>query len=192
MLHLASRSPRRAALLRLLGVEFVTIGIAVDESRLGAESAVDYVQRVAALKACAGQTAVATGTAILAADTTVSIDHQLFGKPADAASAYAMLRQLSGRWHDVYSAVVVIDGAGHQTVRVVSARVEFSCLDERAIVAYWNTGEAADKAGAYAIQGLGGALVRRIEGSYSAIVGLPLAETAELLSGAGIRHTLAP
>jgi len=190
LLHLASRSPRRADLLRLLGVDFVVLDIDVDESRHFHEPAVDYVQRVAKRKADAGYLAIGAGNVVLAADTAVSIDSEIFGKPRDAEHAAAMLRRLAGRWHAVHSAVVVFDKSGTAHVRVAGAQVKFTPINETAINAYWHSGEPRGKAGGYAIQGLGGAFVERIEGSPSAVIGLPLAETRALLDGVGITHAL--
>ncbi len=188
-LYLASRSPRRAALLGVLGVAFEVVTADVDERALGGETPEAYTARVAALKAAAARERLAPAAAVLAADTTVSIDGELFGKPRDAAHARAMLRRLAGRRHSVVSAVVVVTGVATHAVEVATA-VEFVPFGDDVIDAYWASGEPADKAGAYGIQGLGGALVRRIDGSPSAVVGLPLAETAALLNAAGIAHAL--
>ncbi|MGR8920331.1 MAG: Maf family protein [Gammaproteobacteria bacterium] len=187
-LVLASRSPRRAEFLRLLGVAFEVVAADVDEGALAGEAPRDYVCRVARLKATTAAARL-PGRPVLAADTTVAIDGELLGKPADAAAAAAMLRRLSGRSHEVFSAVV-LKGAGAEHVAVAGATVEFGTLDAGIIDAYVASGEPLDKAGAYGIQGLGGALVTRISGSYSAVVGLPLAETRGLLDRAGLRHRL--
>ena len=189
MLHLASRSPRRAELLRLLGVDFVLVDVEVDESKQAGELPADYVLRVATDKARAGAAMVPRGAVVLAADTTVSVDGEIFGKPRDEAHAAAMLTRLSGRWHEVFTAVVVgVDGHPHS--EVVKTRVEFSVLTPATIAAYWRSGEPADKAGAYGIQGLGGALIKRIDGSYGAVVGLPLCETLALLNSVGVANGL--
>ncbi|MCC6710444.1 MAG: septum formation inhibitor Maf [Gammaproteobacteria bacterium] len=189
MLHLASRSPRRAELLRLVGVDFVLVDVEVDEARLSGEAPADYVLRVASDKARAGSAELAPGAVVLAADTTVTIDGEIFGKPRDERDAHAMLSRLSARWHEVLTAVVVsVDG--RQFSDVVTTRVEFRALTAATIAAYWRSGEPADKAGAYGIQGLGGALVKRIDGSYGAVVGLPLCETIAVLDQVGIRHAL--
>lgn len=188
-LELASRSPRRAELLRLLGVDFTVVDVSVDESERPGELPAAYVERVARAKAGQVVNSTLPGRAILAADTTVSIDGRIFGKPADAAAASAMLRALSGRRHAVHTAVVV---ALDQRIACtcVATAVEFAVLDDALIAAYCASGEPYDKAGGYGIQGLGGALVRRIEGSYSAVVGLPLCETRELLARFGIDGAL--
>ncbi len=189
MLHLASRSPRRAELLRLLGVDFLLVDVEVDESQQVGEAPLDYVRRVAEDKASAGSAQLGAGAVVLAADTTVSVDGEIFGKPRDEADATTMLLRLSGRWHEVLTAVVVgVDGRHHTDV--VKTRVEFRVLDKATISAYWCSGEPADKAGAYGIQGLGGALIKRIDGSYGAVVGLPLCETVALLEKVGVRHAL--
>lgn len=187
---LASRSPRRAALLHLLGVAYDLVAADIDETPLGAEAPVEYVQRVALAKAACARAGGLTQRIVLAADTCVSVDGEIFGKPLDFADARRMLRRLAGGWHTVYTAVVVAGMDGLSRSAIVATRVEFTPLDDATIAAYWASGEPTDKAGAYGIQGLGGALVRRIEGSYSAVVGLPLAETAMLLAGAGVAHAL--
>ncbi|MEX2481092.1 MAG: Maf family protein [Gammaproteobacteria bacterium] len=189
LLWLASRSPRRGELLEQLGVRFARIDVEVDESCLDAEAPADYVRRVALLKAATPR-ADGDERVILAADTCVSVGGEIFGKPRDFTDAKRMLRCLSGRWHTVYTAVVLSAPQAPPEVAAVATRVEFVILDDALIAAYWGSGEPADKAGAYGIQGLGGALVRGIEGSYSAVVGLPLAETRALLDGAGVRHAL--
>lgn len=188
-LFLASRSPRRADMLHLLGVDFVLVDVEVDERRHAGELPTDYVRRVAEDKARAGCAQLPPGAVVLAADTTVSVDGEIFGKPRDEADACAMLTRLSGRWHEVFTAVVVaVDG--HHHLEVVRTRVEFRALTPATMAAYWRSGEPADKAGAYGIQGLGGALITRIDGSYGAVVGLPLCETITLLDRAGIKHAL--
>jgi septum formation protein len=189
IIGLASRSPRRAELLTMLGVEFEVIDTDIDESALPAEPPIPYVARVALAKAMNAQANSSPDDCILAADTTVSADGEILGKPLDHHAAIAMLSALSGRWHDVHTAVVML-GPGTIANIVVSTRVEFVALDEEMIEAYCASGEPYDKAGGYGIQGLGGAFIRRIEGSYSAVMGLPLCETRELLDAAGIRHSL--
>ena len=189
ILQLASRSPRRAELLRQLGVKFVVIDVDVDETAPTGETPLAYVARLARAKALAGQTRAAGVGAVLAADTTVTIDGLIFGKPVDETDARAMLSRLSGRWHEVHTAIALAQAAA-VAVKVVTSRVLFRNLDQATVNDYWCSGEPGDKAGAYAIQGLGGGFVRRIEGSYSAVVGLPLCETLELLEQAGIGHAL--
>lgn len=189
MLHLASRSPRRAELLRLIGVDFVLVDVEVDERQLAGEAPAAYVRRVAEDKARDGAAALPPQAVVLAADTTVCLDGDVLGKPLDADDARRMLARLSGRTHEVLTAVVVGTRASF-AVEVVTTRVEFMPLKAETIAAYVASGEPADKAGAYGIQGLGGALVKRIDGSYGAVVGLPLAETAEMLAKAGIGTAL--
>jgi len=190
-LILASRSPRRAELLRQLGASFAVIDVEIDEAPGAQEAPADYVRRLARAKAEAGRAAHGNTGAVLAADTSVALAGRLFGKPRDAADGAAILSALSGRRHEVHTAVALATGRGVEAC-VVATVVEFAPLDAAVIAAYWASGEPADKAGAYGIQGLGGALVTRIEGSYSAVVGLPLCETRALLDSAGIPHALSP
>ncbi|MBI2801376.1 MAG: septum formation inhibitor Maf [Gammaproteobacteria bacterium] len=187
-LYLASRSPRRAELLRALGVEFAVVDVEVDEMPTAGEAAATYVARLAGAKARAGRGALMTPSSVLAADTTVVIDDAILGKPRDELDAAGMLQRLSNRWHSVYTAVALESRV--QSLRVVHTRVKFRTLTRAEIAAYWVSGEPADKAGAYGIQGLGGALVERIDGSYSNVVGLPLVETVELLNEHGVAHRL--
>ena len=190
-LLLASRSPRRADLLRTLGVEFRLIDVEVDETPGRHEAPDAYVRRLAREKARAGQAAApAASPPVLAADTTVVLDGEILGKPLDDADARAMLARLAGRPHEVLTGVAVLDGRGLLVDTVVATRVRFRALTPAEIAAYVASGEPLDKAGAYGIQGLGGALVERIEGSYSNVVGLPLAETLALLDAAGVPHAL--
>ncbi|MHB1056773.1 MAG: Maf family protein [Rhodanobacter sp.] len=186
MLHLASQSPRRRQLLEQLGVDFVVLDVEVPEQRMPGESPQAYVGRVARDKALAGMAALAhlDDARVLGADTEVVLDEEVFGKPRDAADAAAMLRRLSGRTHAVVSAVWLLDAGGERCETCVS-QVRFAVLDDAAIAAYVATGEPFGKAGAYAIQGLGAALVEHLEGSYSGVMGLPLFETARLLRGGG-------
>jgi septum formation protein len=187
-LYLASRSPRRSELLRTLGVDFEVLDVAVDETPLAQESAEIYVQRLARAKATAGRVASAQCCPVLAADTTVVCADEILGKPRDAADAARILGILSGRWHTVLTGVAL--AANQLAVICVQTRVLFRTLSQAEIECYWASGEPRDKAGAYGIQGLGGALVTRLEGSYSNVVGLPLAETLALLDAAGISHRL--
>ena len=186
MLHLASQSPRRRELLARLGVPFGVLDVDVPEVRGPGEPAADYVRRVAREKAGAGLLKVVAvpGALVLGGDTEVVLDDEVFGKPRDASDAAAMLRRLSGRTHAVVSAVWLVDAQGERNACCVS-RVRFTELDETAIAAYVATGESFGKAGAYAIQGRGAALVEHLEGSYSGVMGLPLFETAKLLREAG-------
>lgn len=184
MLYLASQSPRRRQLLEQLGIDFRVLEVEVPEQRAPGEPPRDYVSRVARDKAQAGLAALAhaSGVCVLGADTEVVLDEEVFGKPADAADAAAMLRRLSGRTHEVISTVWRLD-ASRAAVAVSVSRVRFASLDEVAVEAYVATGESFGKAGAYAIQGRGAALIEHLDGSYSGVMGLPLFETARLLAG---------
>ncbi len=181
-LYLASQSPRRRQLLQQIGVAFERLDVDVPESREPGESPEDYVNRVAREKAGVGllQVAAVPGAVVLGADTEVVLDDEVFGKPLDAADAASMLRRLSGRRHRVVSTVWLVS-AGREEHATSVSMVEFMPLDEAAIAAYVASGEPMGRAGAYAIQGRAGAFVRRLEGSYSGVMGLPLHETAELL-----------
>lgn len=183
-LVLASTSPRRRELLAQLDVAFDVLPVAVDEQPLVAEQATDHVCRLALAKARAGAEQVGADVCVLGADTVVVVDGGILGKPLDAKAAAAMLRRLSGRTHEVLSAVARVYRGAHQ-VRLSESRVAFRALSAAEIAAYCATGEPLDKAGAYAIQGRAAAFVRHLEGSYSGVVGLPLFETAELLAGIG-------
>lgn len=186
-LALASGSPRRRELLASLGLETVRVASDVDESRQQGEPITDYVKRLAITKAqCGRADSRSDGLMVLAGDTAVATGEILHDKPVDAASAFAALRALSGRWHEVHSGVALLRIDGRIDARVVSTRVKLRELGDAEIEAYWATGEPADKAGAYAVQGLGGMFVERLEGSYSAVVGLPVFETAQLLIDAGL------
>lgn len=186
MLVLASASPRRVELLQQLGVEFVVRPADVPEERQPGESPEDYGLRVATAKAREAQRHLPAGTPVLGADTEVLLDGEVLGKPRDDAHAAALLRSLSGRPHEVLSAVVLVRDA---EVRSALSRtmVWFRPLTAAEIADYVAGGEPMGKAGAYAIQGRAAAFVRRIDGSYSGVMGLPLFETAELLGLTGLR-----
>ncbi len=185
MLYLASQSPRRRQLLAQIGMVFEPLEVEVVECPGTAESPGDYVRRVAHDKARAGFDQVAgPEDAVLAADTEVVLDGQVFGKPASADDARAMLSRLSGRTHAVISTVVLIDAGGTRAL-TCSSEVGFAVLDAGEIDAYVASGEPFGKAGAYAIQGRAGAYVKHLSGSYSGVMGLPLHETATLLRQAG-------
>lgn len=179
--YLASGSPRRRELLTQIGVAFDLLPAAIDETPLPAEAPAAYVERLAREKAQAGHAQLrgAAGV-VLGADTAVILADQILGKPRDKADALAMLAALSGKVHQVLTAVAVTDGHRCET-RCVATSVHFTSISPRRAEAYWDSGEPADKAGGYAIQGLGAIFVERIEGSYSAVVGLPLLECARLL-----------
>lgn len=182
-LILASASPRRQDILRALGVSFELRPAGIDESRVPGESPVSMVQRLAAAKAAAA--AAGDEGLILAADTAVVLDDEVFGKPGGEGEALAMLSRLSGRIHRVYTAVA-LRRDGRVTGALSRSDVRFRELGPGEAERYWATGEPAGKAGAYAIQGYGGLFVATIMGSYSGVVGLPVFETAGLLRDAGI------
>ena len=190
MLYLASQSPRRRQLLGQLGLEFRLLDVDVEEVRGPGEAAEDYVRRVAREKAGAGLLAVVAvpKARVLGADTEVVLDGEVFGKPRDAADAAAMLRRLSGRRHQVLSAVALVD-ATREAQAMVATEVEFAELSDAEIERYVATGEPMGKAGAYAIQGRAEAFVRHLSGSYSGVVGLPLHDTMKLLREFGIGAT---
>jgi septum formation protein len=183
-LHLASASPRRAALLDQLGVRYVVHAVSVSEDPLPGEDAPALAQRLALVKGRAARAALGPHALVLAADTVVAVDGALLGKPADRADGLAMLERLSGRTHEVCTAVALLGPHG-ELCRVDRTRVTMRATTAAERAAYWETGEPADKAGAYAIQGRAAAFVTRIEGSYSGVMGLPLHDTAEMLRSAG-------
>jgi septum formation protein len=182
-LVLASASPRRQALLAQLGIFFLVDPADVDESAQPRESAKTYVTRLAQKKANAVSVRH-PGSVVLGADTTVTLDGELLGKPRDVAEAERMLSRLAGRTHLVLTAVA-IEGP-HPAVQTVQTEVTFARFPPEALAFYAASGEPLDKAGAYALQGLGGFLVERISGSHSNVIGLPLVETLELLRAAGV------
>jgi len=196
-IYLASKSPRRRELLRQIGVDFELLllreqtprGPDVTEHVLPGEAARDYVARVTCEKAACAATIMQTRKLpprpILAADTTVVIDDQILGKPADFAEASAMLRALSGRSHEVLTSIAILHDDQLSQVTQCS-EVVFSSITEQEIAAYCATREPYDKAGGYGIQGSAGAFISHIAGSYTGIMGLPLYETAQLLKQAGI------
>ncbi|MDW6002013.1 Maf family protein [Vibrio mangrovi] len=180
-LYLASASPRRKELLTQLGYSFDIVLSDVVEEHQSHESAQAYVSRLSREKAVAGFHALQCDKAVvLGADTIVVVDQHILEKPESFAHARQMLWQLSGRGHQVMTAVTVTDARQIDTI-VVTTDVWFKPLSENEIEQYWQSGEPCDKAGSYGIQGLGGKFVTRIEGSYFAVVGLPLFETDQLL-----------
>lgn len=183
VLCLASASPRRRALLASIGVAVQVQPCDIDETPLADESAERYVERLAQAKAQAA--APMTSLPTLGADTAVVMDGQILGKPDDQSHAAWMLRQLSGREHQVLTGVAVTGPQGVLTA-CVTTRVALRDISEAEITAYWQTAEPQDKAGGYAIQGLASVFVAGIEGSHSAVVGLPLFETACLLRRQGV------
>lgn len=206
--YLASGSPRRRELLQQIGISFRVISAAVDETALPGEAPAAYVTRLAAAKADAGWkgrpgitgspgTSGGSGTtgspgtpgavhiAVLAADTAVILDDKILGKPTDGQDAEHMLRQLSGRTHQVLTAIALRTADGlHSSIS--RSEVTFRRIAAAEARAYWDTGEPCDKAGAYAIQGRAAIFIADLRGSYSGVMGLPLFETAELLSQAGL------
>lgn len=195
-LILASGSPRRHTLLESAGYRFEVVVAAVDETPLAGESPTDCAIRLAAAKARAGlaaathdDSAAGAATVALGADTLIDLDGEGLGKPRDPDHAAGMLARLSGRTHRVVTAVAVavaVAGRSRLLRATTETTVEFRSLTPAEIDWYVATGEPLDKAGAYGIHAAGGTLVRRIDGSYSSVVGLPLAETVELLADAGI------
>jgi septum formation protein len=186
--YLASGSPRRRELLRQIGVPFRLLSSELDESALPAEAPLAYVSRLAAAKAEAGWRG-SHGLAVapvLAADTAVLLDGKILGKPKDRDDAENMLLGLSGRTHQVLTAVALRSAAGNE-IRVSESSVTFRKLEAGEARAYCNTGEPLDKAGAYAIQGFAAVFIAELKGSYSGVMGLPLFETAALLTAAGLR-----
>jgi len=195
-IYLTSQSPRRRELLKQIGVNFDMLLIRndnrrsadVDESPEDNEAPDDYVKRISRIKAAAGWDALRVRNLpafpVLGADTTVTLDGKIIGKPRDREDATAILRQLSGRQHQVMSAVTVAFGERIET-RLSTTEVTFAVLSEDQIHRYLFTNESHDKAGSYGIQGIAAAFIKRIEGSYSGVMGLPLFETAELLLNFG-------
>jgi septum formation protein len=188
-IYLASRSPRRAELLQQIGLNFIVLPSDIDEAPLLNEQSHEYVVRLAAEKAqaCFARVQIdqATLYPVLAADTAVSVDGRILGKPQDDDDAFQMLSSLAGRWHEVHTGIAVATISGVKTA-ISSTRVEMPKLSDKKILAYVATGEPRDKAGAYGIQGLASTMIKRIEGSYSGVMGLPIYETTMLLEHAGI------
>ena len=188
-LLLASASPRRTALLSQIGIHHTVNPVDIDESVKGQETPQQQVARLAAEKVSAAFSALTTQarktTVVLASDTLISLDGVSLGKPKDAEDSASMLRAMSNREHDVLTAISVKDDTRQQT-QCIRTKVYFGTLTDEDIAAYWKTGEPADKAGSYAIQGIGGQFVKSIEGSASAVIGLPLYETRMLLKEFGV------
>ena len=177
---LASASPRRLTLLKQVGIHPVVRPTNLDESRWPNETIQDYVKRMAISKACIEPSMVAD--LVIGADTIVVVDHEILGKPAHATEAQQMLARIAGRAHQVLTAVAVYQPSTQQCIhQVVESRVWVKPLSPEEMIAYVATGEPLDKAGAYGIQGIGAALVTRLEGSCSGVAGLPLWETLALL-----------
>ena len=198
LLYLASQSPRRAKLLQQLGLQFEKLCIDIDEVRNSGEIPEEFVSRLGYDKAMAGYrmlidqlqpSGLDVSLAVLGADTIVVCDNCILGKPTGAADAERMLSLLSGRSHNVYTSLTVVfsDACDDFSVHSITSKtqVTFRMIEPAEVKWYWDSGEPSDKAGAYAIQGLGAIFVSRIEGSYSGVVGLPLFETSQLLSELG-------
>lgn len=183
ILHLASSSSRRAELLRALGISFTARGVNIDETPLVGEAIDNMVLRLAEAKARAAANVCLTP--VLGSDTAVALEGNILGKPASMHDALHMLSRLSGRCHQVLTAVVLI--AGDRVLRDLSVTsVRFREIPPDEARQYWDSGESAGKAGGYAIQGIGGVFVESISGSYTGVVGLPVFQTARLLQRAGI------
>lgn len=187
-LVLASGSPRRKVLLQQIGVEFHVNPVNTDESMLPGEGVFEHVKRLALEKARAGyvqSSRLGNECAVLGADTVVEIDQEILGKPENSRQAATFLTKLSGKKHSVHTAIALVT-ADTELIALNSSEVEFATLSAPQINAYVETGEPLDKAGAYAIQGIAAQFVVNLNGSYSGVMGLPLYETAELLSAAGV------
>lgn len=180
LIYLASQSPRRRELLTQINVPFEVLTVAVEEQHQSEESSVQYVERLACEKARAGVAVAKTGHPVLGSDTIVVLDGEILEKPKDKHDAVRMLRALSDNKHQVMTAIALADNS-RCLVEHVTTEVSFRVLSDIEIEAYWDTGEPADKAGAYGIQGIAGKFVSNINGSYSAVVGLPLMETDRLI-----------
>jgi septum formation protein len=183
---LASVSPRRRELLAQIGVPYRVVGADIDESVRSGEAPRDYVLRMARQKALTVRERGET-LPVLAADTTVVLDNTLFGKPRDRDDGLAMLGRLSGRTHEVLTAVALANSRD-VTLRLSVSTVRFRGLSPEECAAYWETGEPRDKAGGYAVQGAAAVFIESLSGSYSGVMGLPLFETGELLRAAGVPY----
>jgi nucleoside triphosphate pyrophosphatase len=183
VIHLASESPRRREILAALGIRFTFAGVRIDESAMPGERPEEMVLRLAKAKAEAARDG--TTCPVLGADTAVVLGERVFGKPWDRADGLDMLASLSGRTHRVLTGVALLSEAGPATA-LSATDVRFRDIGTAEAIAYWESGEPWDKAGAYAIQGAGGVFVEEIRGSYSGVVGLPVFETARLLQAAGL------
>jgi septum formation protein len=185
---LASASPRRRELLQQIGVRAMVKAVDIDESQKPGETALAYVQRLAMEKAQQGYATINNPEKlpVLGADTIVVVDATVLGKPEDRQHAKKMLQQLSGQKHTVHTSVAIVT-ADKAVMDTSSSQVLFKPLDEHEIDDYLATGEADDKAGGYAIQGIAAQFIKNINGSFSGVMGLPLYETAQLLERCGIR-----
>jgi septum formation protein len=183
LIYLASASPRRSQLLLQIDIPHEVRPVEVDESPIGGEAPTQYVLRLASRKARTlwDRLPASQRLPVLAADTTVALEGEILGKPADLAEARVMLRRLAGRTHEVHTALAVLH-AGGEAIRVSTSLVSFRELSSAEIDWYWQTGEPADKAGGYAVQGRAAVFISHLAGSYSGVMGLPLFETWELLA----------
>jgi septum formation protein len=181
---LASASPRRRELLDQIKVTYKIYPVDIDETPLLGETPLDYVLRMATEKSSVCISRLGHDLPVLAADTAVVVGTKIMGKPQDRDDALSMLSQLSGKTHQVYSAISLRGSQHDQAVSITD--VTFKSLTEQEIMTYWQSGEPMDKSGGYAIQGIGSVFVESINGSFSGVVGLPLFETAQLLSKQGI------
>ena len=191
MIYLASQSPRRRQLLAQMGVPFEAFSVDIDEAQLAEERAEQLVARLALAKAREGQRRLqergVERPLVLGSDTEVVLDDEALGKPQNQQHAAAMLKQLAGRSHRVLCAVALVQGE-REWVETVENTVHMAALSEAEIERYWQTGEPIGKAGGYGIQGAAAAFIRHLEGSYSAVMGLPLYQTAELLRQVGVDY----
>ncbi|OUR84072.1 septum formation protein Maf [Cycloclasticus sp. 46_120_T64] len=185
-LILASASPRRAELLQQMGLEFDIKAVDIDESVDAGESPEAYVRRLALQKARAAKKFYpAVDTLLLGSDTAVIVGADILGKPTDKQHAFDMLRRLSGRSHTVLTSVAII--GSEELCIVCQSEVSFSMIDEQQLEWYWASGESTGKAGAYGIQGKAAVFIKRIEGSFSGVMGLPIYETSQLLKQQGFK-----
>ena len=190
MLYLASSSPRRAELLRQIGVKFDIIDVSIDESAQAGESVENQVIRLSREKALAGRSKLVmmnSGDLVLAADTLIELDGDCVGKPESRKQCAEILKRLSGRQHRVHSAVAAATHEGVVNHRLNTSEIQFRALSSPEINQYCHSPEPMDKAGAYAIQGKAAIFIQHLKGSYSAVMGLALFETAQLLQQAGYK-----
>ena len=188
MIYLASSSPRRAELLTQIGVKFNIIRVDIDETPLAGETVDELVKRLSRAKAIKGREllpAMHKDDLVLAADTLINLHGQVLGKPASTQHCCEMLRQLSGQQHEVLTAIALINQQGQMSEKCSVNELTFKELNDSEIVQYCHSEEPGDKAGAYAIQGKAAIFIEHLVGSYSAVMGLPLFETAQLLQQAG-------
>lgn len=190
-LVLASASPRRQSLLAHLGVPFEVMAADIDESVRAGETPADYVRRMALEKAQVVQARLGANadSCVLGADTSVVLGDRILGKPVDRTDALQTLQSLAGGEHQVLTGVAVVTGSQHWVAHA-QATVVFGDYSPAVLAAYWETGEPIDKAGSYALQGIGGALVEQVVGHPTTVIGLPLPLTARLLAQAGIKNWL--